>query len=72
MTVKELKQKLSKFDEKTPVVLYREADSDMELFEIADIAVSAGTPRRDDNGKAGFTFENNGPVKWLFISVEAA
>ena len=70
MTVKELTEKLAKLDANMTITAYREDESGTDFFEISDVSVSAGTPRRFDNGKVGFTFKNDGSVKWAFISLE--
>ena len=72
MTVKELRDKLAGFDANTTIAVYREGDLDMDFFEISDVSLSSGTPRRHENGKAGFTFANDGLVKWALISIEPA
>lgn len=69
MTVRELREKLSQFDGKTPVVVYAEYESEQRLFEIDEVSISTGTPSRLENGKAAFSFGKDGPVSWLFISV---
>ncbi len=72
MTVAELRDKLAGLDGKTNVVIYRETDSDTQFFEIADVSLSSGVPKRDDAGRGGFTFEGSGPATCLFITVEPA
>ncbi|HTF69025.1 MAG TPA: hypothetical protein VK638_40730 [Edaphobacter sp.] len=73
MTVAELQKKLDGLDPTTFVVVNHEIDCEMNLLEITDIALVTGYPRRhEDTRKAGFKFDNEGPVKRLFISVEEA
>ncbi len=72
MNVKELRDKLSKLDDKTTVVVYWEREADSQYFEIDDVSLAKGTPRRHADGKVGFTFEKEGPATWLFISISSA
>lgn len=71
MTVEELRKKLERLEPKTEVVVYRETDDGTEFFGISDVSLHRGTPRRDEQThKAGFTFANDGPSVWLFISID--
>jgi hypothetical protein len=72
MTVKELRQKLSKIDDKTDVVVYWEEGKEHQYFEIDDVSLHSGTPQRHPSGNVGFRFETKGPATWLFISVSPA
>jgi hypothetical protein len=72
MTVKELRDRLSKFDDKTSVVVYAEDETVHQFFEVDDISIATGSPCRLENGRAGFSFTKDGPVSWLFITVTAA
>ena len=72
MTVKELREKLSRLDDKTRVVVLAEDEPGQPLFEIDDVSLHTGTPSRPEDGKAAFTFGKDGPATWLFISVSAA
>jgi hypothetical protein len=75
MTVKELKEKLSKLDDKLSVVVCwedTEHGSEQHLFDIDSVEGITGTPRRRPNGKTGFTFGYEGSVTWAFISVDPA
>jgi hypothetical protein len=68
MTVKELRDKLSGVPDQTKVVAYREDEKEPQLFEIDEISVAKGTPKRVE-GKPGFEFDSKGLVAWLFITV---
>lgn len=75
MTVRQLKEKLAKLDDKMKVVVCwedLEHSSDQHMFEIDDVSEVKGTPRRHSNGKAGFTFSNEGEVTWAFIMIDPA
>ncbi len=76
MTVAELRKKLESvdpLDANKHVVVYRETDDGMALFEISDVAIGVGHARRDeDTRKAGFKFDSKGSDKRLFISIEEA
>jgi hypothetical protein len=72
MTIKELREKLSKFDDKTQVVVYTEDEVGLHLFEIDDVSMARGTPSRLQDGTAAFTADNTGPASWLLISVSPA
>jgi len=69
MTVKELRERLAKLDDKTDIVVYWEEGSEHHYFSIDDVSLTRGTPRRHADGKPGFTFDSKGPAAWLFISV---
>jgi|GEM_PF-1433479 hypothetical protein len=71
MTVKQLRGKLSQFDDETRVVVYAE-DGNPVLFEIDDVSIHTETPSRSGDGKAAFEFERDGSASWAFISVSAA
>lgn len=72
MTVKELREKLSHLDDKTRVVVFAEDEPRQALFEIDDVSICTGTPKRLEDGKAVFSFGKDGPASWLFISISAA
>lgn len=72
MTVRELKEKLSKHDDQTRTVVSWEEQNRQRLFEIDAVSLARGNPFRDANGKAGFAFDQNGREKWLFIEVDPA
>ena len=69
MTVKELRHRLSAFDESAKVVVYWERDGESDLLEIHDVSTQTGTPKRGADGKPGFEFHHQGAVIWLFINV---
>ncbi len=69
MTVKELRDKLAGLDEKTRVVVDCEDGGEHQLFEIHEVGIQKGAPKRFASGKLGFVFAHNGLVTWLFISV---
>jgi hypothetical protein len=75
MTVRELQRRLQDVDPETQVVAYRE-DRDtnhIELFEVTDASLSTGDPTRiEQSGRASFTFDHDGSVTWLFISIARA
>ncbi|SIO60672.1 hypothetical protein SAMN05444166_6481 [Singulisphaera sp. GP187] len=72
MTVKELKEKLSKMDETEQVAVDLNDDSGHFLFDIVGVSSHKGTPLRTADGDAGFRAETDGPAKWTFISIEKA
>lgn len=72
MTVRELREKLSQFDEGARVVVYAEDEPKGQFFEIDDISVGTGSPMRAEDGNAGFRFEKGGSASWVFISVSRA
>ena len=75
MTVGELRKTIEGLDPKMTIAAYFESDGerDSEFFDIADVSVGTGTPKRDEKThRAGFQFQNDGPAKWLFIRVETA
>jgi hypothetical protein len=70
MTVQKLREQLSRFpDDTNVVVLWEDEEMEQHLFGIDHIALQSGTPRRDSEQRAGFTFEKDGPSTWLFISI---
>jgi hypothetical protein len=69
MTVKELCEELSVFDDDTPVVVHWERDSEGDFMEIDNLSIAKGSPGLNDEGKAVFQFDSNSPVSWLFINV---
>jgi hypothetical protein len=68
MTVKELRDKLSKLDDKANVAVYWEDGQPYQCFGIDDVSLNKGTPSRE-SGKAGFKFESSGSVTWAFITI---
>lgn len=72
VTVGELRKKLESLDPKAHVVVYAETETGMDMYEVSDVSMGKGTPRRHENGKAGFSFDRTGPIEWLFISIEEA
>ena len=72
MTVKELREKLSQFDDETRIVVYGEKETEQAFLEIDDVSIHTGTPTRLASGKAAFRLGKDGPASWLFISVSAA
>jgi len=73
MTVGELKAKLENLDPKTQVCIIRESEDGLDIFEVGDVAVHKGTPKRyPDTRKALFSFDGIGPASWLFISTQEA
>jgi hypothetical protein len=70
--VRDLKEKLSKHDDKTRAVVSWEQENHQHLFEIDAISLAQGKSFRDARGKAGFAFDQNGSEKWLFIEVDLA
>lgn len=70
MTVGEIKRHLAKADDKMHVVVYYESpDGESSFYGVTDVSVTTGTPRRHPDGRAGFTFDRNGPATWMFLSV---
>jgi hypothetical protein len=72
VTVGELRKKLEGLDPKAHVVVYTEAEAGKHMYEVSDVSMSKGTPRRHENGKAGFSFDQASAIEWLFISIEEA
>ena len=68
MTVKELREHLSKFDDGKNVVVYWENANEQNFFDIDDIWMPNGTPNRIGNKKA-FKFDSKGRADWVFINV---
>jgi hypothetical protein len=56
MTVKDLCEALSAFDERAKVVVSREENGNLQFFEIDETSVHKGIPKRHPDGKAGFEF----------------
>ena len=72
MTVKELREKLSKMNDDTAVVVQWEHGNSLELFEIDDVSKSVGVPKRI-KGKAGFAFgQSEGAVERVFLAIAPA
>jgi hypothetical protein len=71
MTVKELREKLAKLDDKARVVVRWDNEGGLNLFEIDDVSLSRGTPTRT-KGKAGFKFQSTGIAEWAFVSINQA
>jgi hypothetical protein len=69
MKVKELVQKLATLDQNSKVVVYWEDVDKQRFFEIDEISLTKGTPRRGEDGRPGFTFDPKGPAAWVFINV---
>ncbi len=69
MTVKELREKLARLDDKADVYIVWEDDNESRFFGIDAVSLQRGTPKRHLSGKVGFKWEANGPVEWAFISV---
>jgi hypothetical protein len=69
MTVRELKEKLSKLDDKATIYVYLEEGTDHQFYGIDEVAERTGEPSRRSNGKVGFRFDPKGPVTWPFISI---
>jgi hypothetical protein len=69
MTVKELREKLSKLADSTPVYAHWEEGQEHRYFGIEDVLLTRGTPRRHEDGKPGFTYDSKGPAEWLFIII---
>jgi hypothetical protein len=68
MTVKELRDKLAGIADQTKVVAYREEGTEQQFFEIDEVSLTRGTPKRV-KGKPGFEFDSKGLVDWVFINV---
>ncbi len=69
MTVKELREKLARLDDKADVYIVWEDHNESRFFGIDAVSLQRGTPRRHPSGKVGFKWEANGPVEWAFITV---
>lgn len=67
MTVKELREALSAFDERAKVVVSREENGNLQFFEIDEASVHKGIPKRHPDGKAGFEFAQSGPAEFIAI-----
>jgi|HubBroStandDraft_4_1064222.scaffolds.fasta_scaffold119089_2 hypothetical protein len=70
MTVEELRTQLSNLDGTTQVAVFRENPQGKTLsFDIEDISMRRGTPKRDSENKPDFAFKNDGSANWLFIRI---
>jgi len=69
MTIKELRDKLAKFDQSKEAYVHWEGGSEHQFFGIEDVAESRGTPIRHPDNKVGFAFDATGPVEWVFIII---
>jgi hypothetical protein len=69
MTIKELRDKLAKFDQSKEAYVYWEGGSEHQFFGIEDVSESRGNHGRRQDNKVGFTFDSKGAVEWVFISV---
>jgi hypothetical protein len=69
MTVKELREKLARLDDKADIYIVWEDDNESRFFGIDEVSLQRGTPRRHPSGKVGFMWDSKGPVEWAFISV---
>jgi hypothetical protein len=72
MTVKQLREALSKLDENTNIVVYCQDGNEHQFFEINTVSLRKGAPKRLAGERAGFEFAHDGPAEWAFISVEPA
>lgn len=72
MTVKELRGKLAEFKDHEDVVVVRETDEKVEIFDILDISLHTGQSRRLKDGTVGINFSVDGPGRWVCIGVEEA
>jgi hypothetical protein len=68
MTVKELREKLARLDDKADIYIVWEDGNESRFFGIDEVSLQRGTPRRHPSGKVGFTWDHKGPVEWAFIS----
>jgi hypothetical protein len=68
MTVRELRNQLSKAPDDMKVVVHWEDGAEHQCFGIDEVAPYKGNPCRV-GGKAGFTADSEGLVTWLFISI---
>jgi hypothetical protein len=69
MTVKELREKLARFDENIEVVGLWERNDPIVLYT-REISQSQGTRVKLANGKEGFTFDRNGTATCVVITVD--
>lgn len=69
MTVKELREKLVRLDDKADVYIVWEEDNESRFFGIDAVSLQRGTPNRHPSGKVGFKWDASGPAEWAFITV---
>jgi hypothetical protein len=72
MTVRGLKEELSKHDDKNRAVVSWQEKNHQHLFEIDAVSLAQGNAVMDAGGKAGFALCQNGSEKWVFIEVDPA
>lgn len=73
MNVKELRDKLVGMNDNTRVTVYWEDGNEAHYFEIDTVSEDRGTPKRLDNGKAGFEFNRkSGEGTRVVLSVSPA
>jgi hypothetical protein len=68
MTVQELRDKLSKLDAKTDVIVLWEDGDKQHLLDVDEISLQRGVPSRRD-GKKLFAFDAKGPAAYVFLGV---
>jgi hypothetical protein len=68
MTVKELREKLTKFDDGKSVTVYWENGSEQNFFEIEDLSMPRGIANKV-GGKKAFKFSSEGLAELVFINV---
>ena len=69
MKIKELREQLANLSDDTPIVVYWEDGAKQHFFDIGDVSLTKGTPRRDKQGRPGFTFDRKGSAAWAFINI---
>ena len=73
VTVAELQEALDRQDPQTKVIVCFEMEGETCLYEITDVSVGKGNPRRDEEThKATFGFDRGGLATWVFITLKSA
>ena len=68
VTVKELRDALSEFDDNAHVVISWDDTPTIAYKGLKSVSLRKGTPNKLPNDTAGFKFESDGPEAWVFIS----
>jgi hypothetical protein len=67
MTVKELRDAFSKFDDNAHVVVFWDDTPTICYMGVESVLLQKGTPNKLPNDKAGFALKLDGPEAWVFI-----
>lgn len=69
MTVKQWRDELSKYDDNTDVILLSEDGARIRCLDVTAFSLQKGTPTRDKNNNPQFSFDSNGLIEKLVISI---